>query len=308
MSLKSSAIGNLKLHINFASSNVSDPHVFGRCYNFTAVRHMISSLFATNVLFISPLYFIVLHLGFQQCRKCCSPPSAPSRRQSDLFTYNMVAMALIEVVACGLDVAGMYTAVFEVAEIGFFIFYVCWYVKLFFHTVTCIERYLAVVHPVTYLGLKNETGSRIRSTVIGFTWLLLLVWVVSTRFMGDFLNVMVFVSHLSFSFIVMFFCCVSVLWALKRPQPGQAACDRKHTDQTKRRAFCTILTIMSTVLLTLVWVLVSNVLYAVPLLHLEDKCLMAAFVPWVSLPCNLVLPILYLQRAGKLPQCTQTFQ
>lgn len=296
MSLSSSAIGGLKL-----SSNISDRQMLGRCYNFSIFTIIFSSFCAANILLISPFYFTVLLLGFQQWKNCCFPPSTPTR-QSDVFTHNIVAMGLIEILASFLYSLGAYTSVFEVAELGISILYVCWFMKLFFHTVTCIECYLAVVHPVKYLGLKNE--SWIRRIIIGCIWLLFLFWAITAHFMTDLQNVLIFVYHLALFFTVMFYCCVSVLWSLKRPGPGEARYDRKHFNQTKRKAFYTILIIMSTVLFTLVWVMLSNILYTSPLLHLTDKCLMIVFVPWVTLPCNLVLPILYLQREGKLPQCT----
>lgn len=44
--------------------------------------------------------------------------------------------------------------------------------EILFHILTCVERCLAVVHPVPYLRLKNKRGVRIQAVSTGCVWLL----------------------------------------------------------------------------------------------------------------------------------------
>lgn len=44
---------------------------------------------------------------------------------------------------------------------------------MFFPLMTCVEHYLAVVHPITYLSLRKAKGIRIRNITAGRIWLLI---------------------------------------------------------------------------------------------------------------------------------------
>ncbi|KAK7910076.1 hypothetical protein WMY93_014760 [Mugilogobius chulae] len=87
--------------------------------------------------------------------------------------------------------------------------------QTFFHSLTCVERYLAVVHPITYLRLKKRGGVTIRNIGIGGA-------------------------------------CVSALCALIRPGPGEGGTSRKKLDHSKRSAITTLTAILGILLISLV--------------------------------------------------------
>ncbi|KAK2863367.1 hypothetical protein Q5P01_002900 [Channa striata] len=105
-----------------------------------------------------------------------------------------------------------------------------------FHVLTCVERYMAVVHPITYLGLKKKG-------------------------------------------------------------PGEVSGDRGRVDQSKQRAFLTIVAITVALFFKVCWS--PDLRY--DLTH--TMCAVGSAAIWLTVPCTLVLPLLFLQRAGKLPGC-----
>ncbi|GLD68576.1 uncharacterized protein AKAME5_001988900 [Lates japonicus] len=128
---------------------------------------IITAFSITNVLLTLPLSVIVLYLGFRQWRPRCFASTGLSMSRADLFTYSMVAMMLIEVLASCLYCVGTYTNVSVIMSVGYNTFCICSSKKILLEMLTCVERYLAVVHPVTYRGLKNQTGIRIRNLSTG---------------------------------------------------------------------------------------------------------------------------------------------
>ncbi|KAI9524415.1 hypothetical protein NQZ68_018098 [Dissostichus eleginoides] len=88
---------------------------------------------------------------------------------------------------------------------------------------------------------------------------------------------------------------MSVLCVLIRPGPGEQGGDRKIVAQLKRRAFFTIVAILAVMLVNCC----ANLMWFVSAVSGETICEMAVADNWLSLPGSLVLPLLFLQRAGK---------
>ncbi|XP_067280759.1 chemokine XC receptor 1-like [Pseudorasbora parva] len=107
-----------------------------------------------------------------------------------------------------------------------------------FQCLMCVERYLAVVHPVTFLKYKP-----LRYRVICCT----VVWIIT---LGSCLCLMFrLVSYASFYLIqfilflsIQLFCCLAVLRALKQSGPGERGREREEENH-KSRAFNLILII-----------------------------------------------------------------
>ncbi|TNN38146.1 hypothetical protein EYF80_051684 [Liparis tanakae] len=110
------------------SSSINFYDFFLKCSDTSAGIFSVTAFIVTLLLLILPLCVYVIYLGFQRWRQ---QRSGTTMSHSDVFTFHMVV------------------------------------VELFFHTLTCVERYLAVVHPVTYLGLKKGKGIRLRNISIG---------------------------------------------------------------------------------------------------------------------------------------------
>ncbi|KAL3050868.1 hypothetical protein OYC64_001190 [Pagothenia borchgrevinki] len=215
-----------------------------------------TALYVVYILFI-PLFILVLYIGFQRWRK---RGSAATTSHTDVFTFHMVILELIGVLGYTIYCYGIYSnRTFQ--TVGMIVFSVISPGQTLFHLLTCVERYLAVVHPVIYLRLRQGVGVRIRNISIG----------------------------------------ISVLFVLIRPGPGEGGGKREGVDQSKQRAFYTIMAIMATLLLRFLSNLVSTSLYISSVLGDCEEHAMMWSLFWFNAPTSLVLPLLFLQRAGKLP-------
>lgn len=199
--------------------------------------------FLINILLMLPICTMILYLGLQQWWQQSSTSTGLTMSHADTFTYHMVIMELFGVFGNILACCGIYAEPVNVL-VGLYFWTFPWYGEMFFHILTCLERYLAVVHPITYLSLKRERGIRIRNIIIGCVWLLCIVGT-------GLLNINFSFLLLIFSLIVVSFCSISVLCTLIRPGPGERGGDRARVDQSKQRAFYTIMAILGMVLLRL---------------------------------------------------------
>ncbi len=286
------------MSVNSFSSNYS--HVFSGMYCLlTRPSSFIYIAFnITNILLLLPLCVFILYLGLQRWRQQRSTSTAAMASHSDSFTYHLVAMELIGVLGYILCCCGIYSNHSVILLVGYCLCSSTWYGEMFFHILTCVERYLAVVHPITYLSLRGERGIRIRNISIGCVWLLCFVAACRITFEGAL--IIMDSCLLIFSFIVIFFCSLSVLCVLIRPGPGEQGGDRKSVDQSKQRAFYTIVAILGVLMLKCVW----NLTWVV--LNVSKKssdCVVMMSGVWLNLPSSLVLPLLFLHRAGTLVCC-----
>ena len=252
----------------------------------------------TNILILLPLCIIVLYMGFQRWQQQRSTATATTTSHSDSFAYHMVAMDLFNILGATLSCWGSYVGHATMLTVGLSLMNITWFGEICFHTLTCVEPYLAVVHPVTYLSLRRERGVRIRNVTLGCVWLLCIGTTILTFSNDRFFFVDVCLIILSFTVVT--FWSLSVLCVLIRPGPGEQGGDRERVDQSKRKALYTIVAILGVLLLkfcgNLVWLVI----------HMSgdsSQCVMMTAVLWASFPSSLLLPLLFLQRAGTFACC-----
>ncbi|KAI9531408.1 hypothetical protein NQZ68_041619 [Dissostichus eleginoides] len=205
------------------------------------------ALYIVYILLI-PLFIFVLYIGFQRWRK---RGSATTTSHTDVFTFHMVILEIIGVVGNAFYCHNLYTHDPVTGQVGNYVLSAISPGQTLFHLLTCVERYLAVVHPVIYLRLRQGAGVRIRNISIG----------------------------------------ISVLFVLIRPGPGEGGGKRERVDQSKQRALHTMMAIT------------AALSASSPLVAKCDIALVIWSVYWFTLPSSLVLPLLFLQRAGKLSGC-----
>ncbi|XP_026098329.1 proteinase-activated receptor 3-like [Carassius auratus] len=122
-----------------------------------------------------------------------------------------------------------------------------WYVLRFFYGIKdssplflsciCLDRYMAVLHPITFTKLKDRHH---RSVCAGITWFITLVYA-AAKCVGNIPNFeKVFTVMILATFAFMLFCNISILWALRQSAPG-----RDETHPTKKKAFKTVLIILT---------------------------------------------------------------
>lgn len=239
---------------------------------------------------VLPLCIFILYVDLQRRRKHRSMPSI--RNHSDNLVYHLVVFELFGVVGEMIFLSGVSQGHMMIIRVGYSIWSLPWYGELFLNVLTSVEHYLAVVHPVTYLSLRSETGVRMRNISVGCVWLLscaatCLLTLKTPSLVLDF-------SFLVFSLTVCFFCSISVLCALIRTRPGKQGVDRERVNQSKQRAFFTITAIMGALMIRFLF----NLLWYLLALTGRTDCVSFVLGVWFNLPSALLLQLLYLQRAG----------
>ncbi|MEQ2159301.1 hypothetical protein GOODEAATRI_021494 [Goodea atripinnis] len=269
-----------------------------QCSIFRVSIFISTSTNAVKILLLFPLSSFVLYHGLQKWQQQHSFKTAS---HSDIFTYHLAAMELIWVFGCCFFLAGIYTDNPVITTVGMSFCYIPFYGELVFNLLTCVERYLAVVHPLTYRGLKYYRGIRIRNITVGCAWLLCFGFTIMFRGLRLKHAVVIVFCFFVLSLLAILFCSISVLRILTRPGPREGGGDR--VDRSRRRAFCTITVISSVVWLWFVGLLISHAMSQSVLVSDSVECLVMAGISWFGLPCSLVSPLLYLHKTGKLSFC-----
>lgn len=253
-----------------------------------------------SYFFLLPLLILVIYLGIQQCRK--RPSLSTTTSHSDVITYHSITMLLGELMAIGIFLYAKFVNLPQLLTVGISTLWAMSVGQAMFHILTCVERYLAVVHPITYQRLKEPRGVRIRNLSVGCVWVMSMnTDLVFYLQMSETLLV-IYCCVMSFIIITVSFCSISVLCALRHPGPGEVGGNRDRADQSKQRAFHIITVILGVLLIKFGGTMMISMLYSSVLI---DLCHTLTSTVWFDLPSKLVLPLLYLQRKGKLPQCTQ---
>lgn len=269
------------------TTHISYPYI---CYILKPGFIIYTTSLIRTFLILLPLCIVILYVDLQRRRKRRSTPSIWNH--SDNLVYHLVVFQLFGVVGDMIFLSGICQGHMMIIHVGFGILSLPWYGELFLNTLTCVEHYLAVVHPIIYLSLRSETGVRMRNICIGCVWLLscaaaCLLTLKNPSLVLDF-------SYLVFSLTVCFFCSISVLCALIRTRPGKQGGDRERVDQSKQRAFFTITAIMGALMIRFVF----NLLWSVLTWTNGVECILLVLGVWFNLPSVLLPQLLYLQRAG----------
>lgn len=283
------------MSINSSYSSYTAPGFqFGICQISVLNRAVFTAFFISYSLFLPLFIFVLWQLSHRRS-------SAVETREADVFTFYIVLLQSVGVVAISVFCYGTFCDSEVALLMGFHIYSSIAPGETMFHVLTCVERYLAVVHPITYRGLRQSDGVRIRNISIGCVWLLclIIIGVCYNELARIILTFLMLVSALA----AVTFCSISVLFVMIRPGPGEVGGVSERVNRAKQKAFYTILVIMTTLIIRFLSYLVYAFLSIVLRIKTDDPCLFFWSVNWFSLPSVLVLPLLFLQRVGKLPRC-----
>ncbi|XP_038162028.1 uncharacterized protein LOC119797144 [Cyprinodon tularosa] len=294
---------------SFSTGNFSDPLSTSNSSTvpyYLACQHSVPRMavftmyaIISTLLFL-PLYIFVLYIGIQKWRHQRFEPARISTNPSDFYTLNMMISEIICALGSALFVLAMFSGGRLMYLLGLYFFSINVPGQSLFHSLTCLDRYLAVVHPITYMLKKDTLGVRIRNISNICVWLLCFGYLgIVYSHLPNF-PIIPFFTILGISISVMFFCCFSVLWGLTHSAPGEVQNHKKQVDQTKQRAFYIILAITSTLMLRFTGLLVGFGLKNVGSLDQRNSCGRLDAAVLLTLPSSLVLPLLFLHRAGKL--------
>ncbi|XP_045921540.1 uncharacterized protein LOC123980989 isoform X2 [Micropterus dolomieu] len=135
------------------SDNSSSYLLVFQCFDSRAAVFIYYTFFIIKILLILPLCILILYLGHRRWRQ---QNITTTMSHSDFFTYQMAAVELTSVVASIFFFCGAYTDLPMMTKVGLYVSTMTFPGEMLFHILTCVERYLAVVHPVTYLGLRQS--------------------------------------------------------------------------------------------------------------------------------------------------------
>ncbi|KAJ8000540.1 hypothetical protein DPEC_G00181170 [Dallia pectoralis] len=218
---------------------------------------------------------------------------------SDFFVLNLAVSEILSSISNMMFITSGQLGLAVLVKFGQFFAGFTLYGRPLFQSCICVERYLAVIHPVTFLKYKPL---RYRVGCSGVVWVL----VIGSCFEYMFVESVFACKYYAMTFnlvlfSVMVFCCLAVLRALKRPGPGdrEGDGDREGTNNMKLRAFRIISTIMvAMVLMYLPLVLLLTIYHY---LDPTDYCFGMSICFSIIIIGGFVQPLLYLHRAGKLP-------
>ncbi|XP_035803164.1 proteinase-activated receptor 3 [Amphiprion ocellaris] len=156
---------------------------------------------------------------------------------SDIFILHL---AILDVLFCLIPPLEFANIVFLTASSP-------WYVLRFFYgmkdssplflSCICMDRYMAVVHPITFTELKDRQHRAVLAIVV---WLIILAYA-AAKCVGNIHNFeKVFTVMILAAFAFMVFCNIMILWVLKQSGPGR---DEMHP--LKKRAFKMVLIILA---------------------------------------------------------------
>lgn len=255
----------------------------------------------TNGILLLPFYILVLCLGLRRWWQRRSSSTAVLTSPSDSFTYHSVFMGLFGILGYLLVCSGISQGHIDLTLHGLTVCSFFWYGETLFHILTCLERYLAAVHPIIFLRIKREGGNKVGNISIGCIWLLcggkqLMCLTVEKAIIVDLVVVII-------SFTLVSFCSFSVLSVLIRPGPGDGG--RQCADKSKLRAFYIIMAILIVLFLRLLW----NFIIVFTFIRLQNvECAVILFGCWFNFPSSFVLPLLFLHRAGTLACSKNTYE
>ncbi|XP_056587672.1 somatostatin receptor type 1-like [Triplophysa dalaica] len=176
--------------------------------------------------------------------------------------------------------------------------------RALFQCLICVERYLAVVHPVIFLKYKPL---RYRVMCCTSVWLFCLGSCFFCVFSLMSFNTNAQAWFFSILFLVLLpiqlFCLSAVLRALKQSGPGEKGSEREKENQMKRRAFYLIL--ITTVNMVFMY---APFIFTGFFTIVTQAYVQAVWIPaMVSYGVGGYLqPVLYLHRCGKLACCAST--
>ncbi|XP_035989842.1 uncharacterized protein LOC118561754 [Fundulus heteroclitus] len=272
------------------------------CYDSPVALHLRFVYICTYLCLVFPLTAIVLCSGFKRWKQRRSTSTAMSH--SDFFTYNMAVVELAGVVGA---VVGFFSSIMNlpaIKSVGIYIASFPWNAHMMLPTLICIERYLAVVRPITYLKLRQATGIHIRNVATALTWLLCSMWTSSIALFIKYRHLsLLLIGMMVLCLITVTFCSLSILCVLIRRPPGKTAQDRVQIDKTKRRAFKIILVIMMVLILKFGGNMIGYIGNTLPTASQRVWCVAMRSAYWSNLPSSIVLPLLFLNRSSKILRC-----
>ncbi|KAK5852031.1 hypothetical protein PBY51_023537 [Eleginops maclovinus] len=259
-------------------NSTSEQTVYETCKNMPAVLIWYLGLQFINMFLGIPANIMVLWLIHR---------NKGDSSTSDIFISHL---AISDVLFCLIPPL-------ELANIVFLTTSSTWYVLRFFYGIKdssplllsciCLDRYMAVVHPIIFTELKDQNHRAILAIIV---WIITLAYA-AAKCVGNIFNFeKVFTAMILTAFAFMVFCNIAILWALRQSGPGR---DEMHP--VKKRAFKMVLIILA--------IIVFNYFPPVALFPFQDyfspdvfRCYIHYFAFGLMDFSSSIQPMLYLSK------------
>ncbi|XP_066520168.1 G-protein coupled receptor 35-like [Hoplias malabaricus] len=213
---------------------------------------------------------------------------------SDMFIFNL---AVLDAAFCLMTPVDMVNRLYLNN-------YGIWYIQRFaygvkdvaplFLTCICLDRYIAVVHPIVFTSIRDN---RIRAVVSVVVWGLVLAYALTKCILGVMSVNEVFSGLILSAFCLMVFCNLSIIWVLRKSVAG-----KELMNPVKKKAFKMVIIVLA--------IIVSNYLPPVALMPF------ASTYSFVDLSCKISIsvfsimdlsctiePLLYISKMEKRACC-----
>lgn len=292
ISLPSASMSPVVASTNSSAVNFSHlsrtVHQLQLCMSSLSGRYVILSFAITSCLLVLPFCLWVLFQGLRRWRE---QRSNTVTSNFHLFAYHLAVIEIMGIVGHIVFFCGAATDVSILMAVGVVFFLFTSAGQMFFHFLASVERYLAVLHPITYRALRKAKANRIRIASMSFAWIVSFAAPFFT-FVNSPAPVMFMASVVVLYFIAFLFLSFSVVFALTTERFGP-----------KLRAFHILLVILGVLFVRFSGHLVLVVFVFFSFLGRSGLCSFILSELWFGLPSSLVLPLLYLNKAGKLHCC-----
>ncbi|XP_024918352.1 proteinase-activated receptor 3-like, partial [Cynoglossus semilaevis] len=269
-----------KFHINSSSFNYTDREetIYEQC------RHM-----PTVLIWYLILQFINMFLGIP-ANLMVLWHIHKNRSDSSTIDIYILQLAVLDVFFCLIPPLELTNTVFlstsSIQHILLF-FYGMKDTSPLFLSCICLDRYIAVLHPITFTRLKDRQH---RAVLVIVVWLIILAYAAAkcVNNIRNFGKVFTWIILATFAF--MLFCNIAILWALRQSGPGR---DEMHP--MKKKAFKFVLIILA--------IIVFNYFPPVALFPFEDKFsreVYRCYIDYVAYGLmnfsSTIQPVLYLYK------------
>lgn len=273
------------LEMNFTHKIFTLPNPVSNVTLYTSASSYIYFFsYTINVIFGLPIHSYVLWL-------ICS--GTRSGIEAEFFNLNLT---VCEIIFCLTNLVLIFGI--KLQEIIYFAYFSVTLPSVgrpLINCMICIERYLAVLHPVSFLKFKPlryrlPCSAVIWVMVLGFGCLFLLFTINMSTFISIYLSVF------SVLLSIKLFCCLVTVRALKHPGPGTKGKDRKDANHIKKKAIVVILIIILSMLVQYSPLIFTGLLYST----LAEADLSLSISVLNFLIFGYVSPILYIYRFRKV--------
>ncbi|KAM3600076.1 uncharacterized protein V6R79_017008 [Siganus canaliculatus] len=214
--------------LNYSSAEIT---TFEYCKNMPAALIWYLGLQLTNMFLGIPANIMVLWLIHKNKGDCSS---------SDIFIFQLAILDVLFCFGLPLELAGTVFLTPSSIWVAMRIFFALKDSSPLFLSCICLDRYVAVVHPIIFTKLKDR---QYRTALALVVWLVILAYT-AAKFVGNIVNFdKVFTAMILTAFAFMMFCNIAILWVLRQSGPGR---DEMHP--VKKRAFKMVLIILAIIL------------------------------------------------------------